>query len=163
MHSVLLPRSPCAGEVGFQRRTTRGVRRPFCPLPAGASPPSTASSGGHDAVPCLAGQSSRSRCRSHSLAMFDTARHHRTSITPGGGRPAACTRRMRSLRQSPPGRRQKRGLAAPSLEPHGVLDHGNTTRSARARGNNTRSRSCRVRAPRRRSSRTGWLSLSATP
>jgi hypothetical protein len=60
----------------------RGVRRPFCPLPAGASPPSTASSGGHDAVPCLAGQSSRSRCRSHS--MFDAARHHRTSITPGG-------------------------------------------------------------------------------
>jgi len=28
------------------------LRRPFCPLPAGASPPSTASSGGHDAVPC---------------------------------------------------------------------------------------------------------------
>jgi len=65
-------------------RSIRGARRPFCPLPAGASPPSTASSGGHDAVPCLAGHSSRSRCRSHSQAMFDAARHHRTSITPGG-------------------------------------------------------------------------------
>jgi hypothetical protein len=38
---------------------SRGVRRPFCPLPAGASPPSTASSGGYDAMPCLAGRSSR--------------------------------------------------------------------------------------------------------
>jgi hypothetical protein len=44
----------------------------------------TASSGGHDAVPCLADRSSHSRCRSHSLAMFDAGRHHRTSITPGG-------------------------------------------------------------------------------
>ena len=65
-------------------RAIRGARRPFCPLPAGASPPSTASSGGHDAVPCLAGRSSRSRCRSHSLAMFDAGKHHRT-ISPGGG------------------------------------------------------------------------------
>ena len=49
-----------------------------------ASPLSTASSGGHDAVPCWADRSSHSRCRSHFLAMFDAARHHRTSITPGG-------------------------------------------------------------------------------
>ena len=58
------------------------MRRPFCPLPAGASFHRIV--GGHDAVPCAAGHSSRSRCRSHSLAMFDAARHHRTSITPGG-------------------------------------------------------------------------------
>jgi hypothetical protein len=35
-------------------------------------------------VPRLTDRSSHSRCRSHSLAMFDAARHHRTSITPGG-------------------------------------------------------------------------------
>jgi len=54
------------------------------PLASRRLPPSTASSGGHEAVPCLAGHPSRSRCRSHSLAMFDAAGHHRTSITPGG-------------------------------------------------------------------------------
>ena len=141
--------------INWVGRTIRGARRPFCPFPAGASPPSTASSGGHDAVPCLAGHSSRSRCRSHSLAMFEAARHHRTSITPGGVATGglystyeiAAAIAVRTKTNSAVWRRLRLS--------HGILDHGNTSRSACARGNNARSGSCRVCAPHRRSVRAG--------
>jgi hypothetical protein len=70
-------------------------------------------------------------------------------------RPPACTRRMKSLRQRREDENKQRSLAASSLEPHGVLDHGKTSRSACARGNNARSGSRRVCAPHRRSARAG--------
>jgi hypothetical protein len=69
-----------------------------------------------------------------------------------GWRSAACTLSMSLPRHRREDEDKHRILAAPSLEPHGVLGHGNTSRSARSRGNNTRSRSCRVRALHRRSS-----------
>jgi len=87
-------------------------------------------------VPCLAGHSSFSRCRSHSLAIFDVARHHRTSITPGGMATGGLYSTYETARAN---RREdedkQRSVAAPSLEPYGASEQppdqlapGETTR-----------------------------------
>src|SRR5215469_4858420 len=58
------------------------LRRPFCPLPASASPPSTASSGGHDAVPCW--PVSQAVRGAKAILWRCLTLPGRTSITPDG-------------------------------------------------------------------------------
>ena len=87
-------------------------------------------------MPCFAGHPPRSRCRSHSLAMFDAARHHWTSITPGGMATGGLYSTYETARAN---RREdedkQRSVAAPSLEPYGAWEQppdqlapGETTR-----------------------------------